>query len=60
MQAVGIGLDELVEVTEDKGRIVIEPVQQKIYDLQSLVNGITPQNLHEPLDFGYPEGKEIW
>jgi antitoxin MazE len=60
MQATGIGLDEVVEVCEDKGRIVIEPVRQKSYDLGSLLKAITSKNQHEPIDFGYPKGKEVW
>lgn len=40
--------------------IVIEPVRQKTYDLADLLKGITPKNLHEAVDFGTPENKEIW
>jgi antitoxin MazE len=47
-------------VREEAGRIVIEPVRQKTYDLDDLLNGITAKNLHEPIDFGSPAGKEIW
>ncbi len=53
-------LDEVVEVGEEAGRIVIEPVRSKTYDPDDLLNGITPKNLHEPIDFGSSEGKEVW
>jgi antitoxin MazE len=50
----------VMEVREEKGRIVIEPVRQKKYVLVDLLKGITARNLHEAVDFGSPEGKEVW
>jgi len=35
-------------------------VRQKVYNLDELVQGINRDNLHESVDFGAPEGKEIW
>jgi antitoxin MazE len=60
MEAMHLELDEPVEVREEAGRIVIEPVRQKSYDLRKLLKGITAQNRHKPIDFGLPEGKEAW
>jgi antitoxin MazE len=60
MQAMHLNLDEIVEVREEKGRIVIEPVRQKTYVLDDLLKGITAKNLHGAVDFGSPEGKEVW
>ena len=60
MEAMHLDLDEAVEVREEKGRIVIEPVRQKTYVLDDLLNGITSKNLHEAVNFGPPEGKEVW
>ena len=60
MQATHLHLDEVVEVREEAGRIVIEPVRQKTYELDDLLKGITPKNLHSAVDFGPPEGKEVW
>ena len=42
------------------GRIVIEPVSSIEYDLDSLVEDITPKNSHGETDFGPPVGKEAW
>jgi antitoxin MazE len=39
---------------------VIEPVRQKTYDLRRLLEGITPKNQHEAVDFGPAMGKEVW
>jgi antitoxin MazE len=60
MRAINIELDEVVDVREEDGRIVIEPVQQKQYDLDTLLKGITSKNQHRSVDFGAPVGKEVW
>ena len=45
---------------EEAGRIVIEPIRQRAYDVNALIKGITSENLHEAVDFGVPQGKEAW
>jgi antitoxin MazE len=60
MAALHLDLDEVVELREEAGRIVIEPVRQKSYDLDDLLKGITAKNLHDAIDFGSPQGKEVW
>ena len=60
MQAAHLDLDEPVDVREESGRIVIEPIRRKKYDLAELVKGITSRNLHDEIDFSGPVGKEIW
>ena len=60
MQATRLTLDEVVDVREQAGRIVIEPVRQKTYDLDKLLKGITSKNQHEAIDFGPAMGKEAW
>jgi antitoxin MazE len=60
LQAAHLDLDELVDVREEAGRIVIQPVRQKTYDLSDLLKGITRKNLHEAVDFGPPSGNEVW
>ena len=60
MQATRLDLDEAVDVREEAGRIVIEPVRQKTYDLGKLLKGITSKNQHEAVDFGPAMGKEVW
>ncbi len=60
MQATHLDLDEVVDVREEAGRIVIEPVRQKTYVLADLLKGITPKNRHEAVDFGQATGKEVW
>ena len=60
MQATSLALDEVVDVREEAGRIVIEPVRQRTYDLRKLAKGITAKNQHEAADFGPALGKEVW
>jgi antitoxin MazE len=60
LQAAHLDLEEPVDVREESGRIVIEPVRRKEYDLTELVKGITRKNLHGEVAFGGPVGKEAW
>jgi antitoxin MazE len=60
LQAAHLDLDEPVDVREESGRIVIEPLRRKEYDLAELVKGITRENLHAEVPFGGPVGKEAW
>jgi antitoxin MazE len=60
MEAIPLELDDQVDVREEGGRIVIEPVRQRAYDLHELIEGISRKNLHDALDFGSAEGKEVW
>lgn len=58
MEAASLHLDETVDVREEGGRIVIEPVRPSKYDLAQLLTGITPENLHSEVSFGPAVGKE--
>lgn len=60
MQAMRLDLDEVVDVREEAGRIVIEPVRQKTYDLGDLLTRITTKNRHAAVDSWIPVGKEVW
>jgi antitoxin MazE len=60
LEATRLRLDEPVEIRVDEGRIVIEPIRAKTYDINELINQITPENRHELIEWGPPVGKEIW
>lgn len=60
MEAACLRLDETVDVREEGGRIVIEPVRPKDYDLAKLLAGITPDNLHAEVRFGPAVGNEAF
>jgi len=59
MEAARLSLDQPVDVREEGGRIVIEPIRPDEYDLDRLLSGITRENLHTQVDFGRPVGKEL-
>ncbi|CAI2160931.1 AbrB/MazE/SpoVT family DNA-binding domain-containing protein [Serratia fonticola] len=58
MKAASLNVDDTVEVSVEEGRIVIVPVQAKVYSLDSLMAGVTDDNIHQALSFGEPVGKE--
>lgn len=60
MEAARLSLDEAVDVREEGGRIVIEPIRPREYDLAQLLAGITPDNLHAETSFGPAVGKEAF
>jgi antitoxin MazE len=53
----GIGLGAPVKISAQKGRIVVEPV---VFDLDSLIKRITPQNRHKASETGSAVGQEAW
>jgi antitoxin MazE len=59
MEAARLGLNDPIDVREEGGRIVIEPIRANECDLAKLLAGITPKNLHTEVDFGAPVGKEL-
>lgn len=60
MEAARLHLDQPVDVREEAGRIVIEPIHEPAYDLATLIAGITDENRHEPVEMGPPVGREVW
>jgi antitoxin MazE len=60
IQSTHLKLDEVVEVREDRGRIVIERVRPGKYELSDLLKAITNKNQHRAIDFGPAVGGEIW
>ena len=58
MKAARLNLDDAVNVREEGGCIIIEPVRPSVYDLAELLANITPDNLHSETDFGSAVGKE--
>ncbi|MEK1851812.1 MAG: AbrB/MazE/SpoVT family DNA-binding domain-containing protein [Phyllobacterium sp.] len=60
MAAARLELDAAVDVREEGGLIIIEPVRQPDYDLDQLIEGMTPENIHSEADFGEAVGKEAF
>jgi antitoxin MazE len=59
MKSAHLNIDQLVSVKVQRGRIVIEPIIQREYQLDELLAGITAKNLHHENDFGGSIGKEL-
>lgn len=60
MAAAHLSLDQVVEVREEDGRIVIEPALPAAVDLAGLIAGISEENLHAAIETGVPRGGEVW
>ncbi|MQT15152.1 AbrB/MazE/SpoVT family DNA-binding domain-containing protein [Rhizobiales bacterium Sp-1] len=58
MEAAGLRADDEVDIRADGGRVIIEKVQNFNDDLDQMLSGISSCNLHEPIDFGSPQGEE--
>jgi antitoxin MazE len=59
MEAARLHVESAVDVRVEGGRIVIDALRPPEYDLETLVAGITPENLHEETDWGPSVGREI-
>jgi antitoxin MazE len=60
MAAASLDLDQTVDVREEGGRIVIEPIKVDPYELTALLEQMDPETFPEEVEFGPPEGREIW
>ena len=59
LKAAGYRLEQKVNLIVSRGRIIIQPSEKVEYDLDALVSGIKPRNLHKEASFGRPVGKEV-
>jgi antitoxin MazE len=60
MTSASLSLDQMVEMREEGGRIVIEPVVAPVYDLDAMLAQMRPETFHDDVDFGGPVGGEAW
>lgn len=58
LNATGLHLDSKVDIREENGRIIIEPIHPD-ENLDDLIADITADNLHAEADFGSVVGQEI-
>lgn len=59
LESLNLKLDDPLEIKEEGGRIIIEPVKSNEFKLEDLLSGITQDNLHHRIDLGAPVGKEL-
>ena len=60
MTAAALKLDQTVNVREEGGRVIIEPIRTPTYDLDVLLDQMSPETFHDDVDFGAPVGGEAW
>ncbi len=58
LKEANFNLEQKVNISVTRGRIVIEPSDTVEYDLDQLLSGITATNAHDEVSFGSPVGKE--
>jgi len=49
-----------VEMSLTNGELKIKLIEDQEYTLEGLLSGITPENIHEEVSTGIPQGKESW
>ena len=60
LQAAHFDVNQVVEIHEEDGRLIIEPLQEDDTCLADLLSKITDENLHKEESFGKAAGQEIW
>ena len=50
----------VVDVSEEGGKIILTPVKKEQITLNSLLSGVTNENIHGEISTGKMVGKEIW
>ena len=60
LAAAHLRIDQAVDVREEGGRIIIEPVREPVFDLDDMLDRMTPETFHEEIEFGPPVGQEVW
>ena len=57
---LGIAFEDRVDMRVNGGRLEVLPLGPSGSDLESLLELVTPENIHTEDDFGQPVGREIW
>lgn len=60
MREAELNVDDVVNIkVDEEGRIILSPVRNAEPTLESLLAGITDDNLHQEITTGEPQGKEM-
>lgn len=59
-EEVGLKEGAEVELSHVEGKLVLAPVARRRWALATLLEGVTPENVHEETETGPPVGREIW
>ncbi|AMA04958.1 AbrB/MazE/SpoVT family DNA-binding domain-containing protein [Yersinia enterocolitica] len=58
MKKFGLGANDVIDIKDQYGCIIIGHTELKMYSLDTLLEGISAVNLHPKIGFGLPTGKE--
>ena len=53
-------IDQKIDIRGEVGRIVVAPAAEPSYDLDALLDAMTPETFPDEANFGVPVGKETW
>ena len=57
---VGFQRDTSVEVSLEKGKLIVKPIVEPKTTLEQLLAKVTEENLHHEVDTGFAIGNETW
>jgi len=60
MAAAALDVDQVVDVREEGGCVVIEPIKADPFELDALLDRMRPETFPEEAGFGPPRGREAW
>jgi antitoxin MazE len=60
LEAANLSVGQPVDLREEGGRIIIEPLRPARYSVDALVAGITDENRHDHIEMGPRVGHEVW
>lgn len=58
-QQIGLKPGSVISISMEGDKIVLTPEKPK-YSLQELLKDATPDQQHDEVDWGVPQGEEVW
>jgi len=60
MVAAALRIGQSVDIKEEGGRIIVEPITAPVYHLDQLLDRMKPETFYTEVKFGPPAAQEIW
>ena len=57
---IGLSQNSAIELTLEKGRLIIAPISAHRFELEDLLAGVSVDNLHSEVGTGSVVGNETW
>jgi antitoxin MazE len=58
-QEIGLKAGTVITISTEGDKIVLSPAKPK-YTLQELLKDVKPEQQHDEIDWGEPQGEEVW